>query len=333
MSRPGRPNRARSGPDEDDPLAGVPVVYREQARTFRQVAYTVLAVLVGVGIDGYLGGTRSVVAHLPGWALAMAVLAGVHVFFVHAANVTKSLAVTDAELVVGDEAIARAAIMGGSVGRLPGEHPALGWPAGFPRGTKALTVRLDDGRDVLVPTRHPDRLAQVLQVAAPEPQDPADELRVRPAGVADLVGAADVLERADAVFRVAGYAIPPRHVDETELAAAAAVLVVGTPVSGTAWVDVVDGSAHLAALAVLPSAMRAGRGSALLDAACEWAAEAGYGRVTVVAFADVPWNAPWLRRRGFTDVAVPGPELRARFAADVALSAVGARVALERVVG
>ena len=79
--------------------------------------------------------------------------------------------------------------------------------------------------------------------------------------------------------------------------------------------------------------MRAGRGSALLDAACAWAAEAGYERVTVVAFADVPWNAPWLRRRGFTDVAVPGPELRALLAGDVALSAVGARVALERVVG
>lgn len=324
MSRPARPR-----PDEDDPLAGVPVVYRERARTFRPVAYTVLAVLLGVLVDGLLGGVHSIVVHLPGWALALAVLAGVHVLFVHAANVTKSLVVTDTELVVGDEAVARAAIAGGSVGRMPWDLPTLGWAGGFPRWVGAVTIRLDDGRDVLVPTRHPARLAQVLQIVEPEADDPDVQLAVRPAAAADLPLAAEVIERADAVFRVAGYAVPARSVDPVELESAAAVLVVGSPAVGAVRLDVVDGGAHVAALAVLPSAMRAGRGTALIEAACAWAAGAGYSRMTAVALADVPWSAAWLRRRGFTDVASPGPELAA-LVTDRALVPVGPRVALER---
>ena len=138
-----------------------------------------------------------------------------------------------------------------------------------------------------------------------------------------------MIERADAVFRVAGYTLPSRSVDPAELETAAAVLVVGSPVVGVARLDVVDGVAYLAALAVLPSAMRAGRGTALLDAACAWARAAGHARMTAAVFVDVPWSAPWLRRRGFTDVAAPGPELAA-LVADRELFPVGARVALER---
>jgi N-acetylglutamate synthase-like GNAT family acetyltransferase len=44
-------------------------------------------------------------------------------------------------------------------------------------------------------------------------------------------------------------------------------------------------------------------GAALLDAVAERARADGLARLTLSTFRDVPWNAPWYRRLGFTDIA------------------------------
>jgi GNAT superfamily N-acetyltransferase len=68
---------------------------------------------------------------------------------------------------------------------------------------------------------------------------------------------------------------------------------------GFALVTDVGGAAHLEELDVLPEHGRRGLGSRLLETVCEWAGEAGYPRVTLSTFRDVPWNAPFYSRRGF----------------------------------
>lgn len=69
--------------------------------------------------------------------------------------------------------------------------------------------------------------------------------------------------------------------------------------------------AHLEELDVLPEHARKGLGSALLEAVCEWAFTRGFSAVTLSTFRDVPWNAPFFARRGFTvvDAADQPPEL------------------------
>ena len=70
-------------------------------------------------------------------------------------------------------------------------------------------------------------------------------------------------------------------------------------VVGFALVVEVGGFAHLEELDVLPKHGRKGLGSALLDAVCNWAEQAAYPAVTLSTFRDIPWNAPFYRRRGF----------------------------------
>ena len=68
---------------------------------------------------------------------------------------------------------------------------------------------------------------------------------------------------------------------------------------GFALVIDVGGAAHLEELDVLPEHGRRGLGSRLLETVCDWAHDAGYPRVTLSTFRDVPWNAPFYSRHGF----------------------------------
>ncbi|MCE0537466.1 GNAT family N-acetyltransferase [Kineosporia rhizophila] len=71
--------------------------------------------------------------------------------------------------------------------------------------------------------------------------------------------------------------------------------------------DVVDERWHIEQVTVHPRAARRGVGAALIE---HLAREAAGTALTLTTFADVPWNAPYYRRLGFTDFAEPGPELR-----------------------
>ena len=72
---------------------------------------------------------------------------------------------------------------------------------------------------------------------------------------------------------------------------------------GFAQVVILDQTAHLDELDVVPERGRRGIGSRLLETVCEWAGTAGYDKVTLSTFTHVPWNAPFYERRGFVAVA------------------------------
>lgn len=62
-----------------------------------------------------------------------------------------------------------------------------------------------------------------------------------------------------------------------------------------------DGFAHLEQLSVLPERGRRGYGRALVEAAKSKARHRGHKRMTLRTYADVPWNAPFYARAGFTE--------------------------------
>jgi 4-diphosphocytidyl-2-C-methyl-D-erythritol kinase len=72
--------------------------------------------------------------------------------------------------------------------------------------------------------------------------------------------------------------------------------------------DGAPGSVGIAEIDVLPVFGGKGIGAALLAHACDWAREAGYGRVDLGTLADVPWNAPFYAKHGFHIVDKHAPE-------------------------
>jgi len=75
---------------------------------------------------------------------------------------------------------------------------------------------------------------------------------------------------------------------------------------GFVWLDdsqpEAENAVGIGELDVLPEYGRRGIGAALLEHACDWARAAGYRRVDLGTLADVPWNAPFYARHGFTQV-------------------------------
>lgn len=93
--------------------------------------------------------------------------------------------------------------------------------------------------------------------------------------------------------------------------------------------SVVDGCTHVDQVSVAPSHARQGLGAALIDRVAERAAVA----LTLTTFRDVPWNAPYYARLGFTvlEPADQGPELAARVRQEAAtIPGDAARVAMRR---
>jgi GNAT superfamily N-acetyltransferase len=149
-----------------------------------------------------------------------------------------------------------------------------------------------------------------------------------PAEVADL----PALEaRADRALAAAGIDLgaPPGSVDD--LRAARCLLVAGRPPVGFARIEEPAGQAHLEQLSVEPSHARQGIGGRLLEAACAWAAEAGYRSITLMTFRDVPFNGPFYARHGFVEIPAP-PHLAEVVAEDrrLGLHRLGARIVMRR---
>jgi GNAT superfamily N-acetyltransferase len=72
----------------------------------------------------------------------------------------------------------------------------------------------------------------------------------------------------------------------------------GHPV-GFAVVDLVDGTAHLEEISVIPELNGRGHGMALLRQVERWARDKGLPSVTLTTFRDVPFNRPWYEHRGY----------------------------------
>ena len=137
----------------------------------------------------------------------------------------------------------------------------------------------------------------------------SDEIRVaRPEEYETLVA---IEEEADTMFLDVGIGPFQRSEEENHLAQAAVVFAVGDPAVGFACVEVVDGAAHIWQLSVHPHAARRGRGTALVDAVCAWAATHGLPAVTLTTFRDVAWNGPFYAKLGFKEIQDLTPGLAA----------------------
>ena len=134
--------------------------------------------------------------------------------------------------------------------------------------------------------------------------------RVRPAAAADLR-----LHRGD---RGLGVGSVPRAVRrgpeprpgwrrrrsgaERDARSPGFLLVAGRPPIGFVHVLLLDGHAHLEQLSVRPEHQRRGIGTTLVRAAMARARQDGHDRLSLCTYRDVPWNGPFYRSLGFTEV-------------------------------
>ena len=72
-----------------------------------------------------------------------------------------------------------------------------------------------------------------------------------------------------------------------------AAFVMFRPVGNGLYIEQID---------VLPAFERRRIGAGLIEAVAERARTAGLARLTLSTFREVPWNAPYYRRLGFTDI-------------------------------
>jgi GNAT superfamily N-acetyltransferase len=298
-------------------------LYVEPARSYLAV-WVVLAAFAAACVFDVVKSGRAV--HVVGWALGAVVVAGINLLAIRTARALRSITVTESDLVVGDTVLPRASIE--SVERsVDARLPVLGqsMPEGLPRGAIGLGLRLADGARVLVPTRRPDRLADVLEVAVgTEP--------VRRAEPDDLPLLADVERGAASLYRVRGTPLPETWTATAHLDEATAVFVVGRPPFGFLRLVEIDGMPNIAAIALVPKRIRGGDGTRLLEHACDWAREQGYPAVTVTTYAENEWNAPFFAARGFVEITGYGPgmaELR-DWERAIGLDTVGRRIVMRR---
>jgi GNAT superfamily N-acetyltransferase len=155
---------------------------------------------------------------------------------------------------------------------------------------------------------------------------------VRIADADDLARLPAVEAAADELFRPLGIIDLPAPATPAERARAWRVLVAGRPVQGFAVLDLVDGAVHLEQLSVHPASGRRGIGGELLAAVVAAAREAGADSITLLTYADVPWNAPFYARHGWRVTTRLTPGLRALRAREVelGLDRHGERVAMVR---
>jgi GNAT superfamily N-acetyltransferase len=299
------------------------VVLTEPARSYVSSVLLALLLLAGLLVDLATGGARS---HAFAWVGALVIVVGADAFTVRAARALRSITLTTDELRVGPAVLARAEIAG-MTPEVEVTAPVLGrtLAEGMPRGATGLTLLLADSSMITVPVRRPEPFVRALGLKAPLPE-------IRTAEPAEYGQVGEVERASDQLFAVSGFAPMPEVDTPEELAQAAVVLVAGRPVIGSARIDIVDSTAHLQELAVVPRAMRQGIGTALVEAACDWAKDNSFTSLTLTTFADVAWNGPFYAKLGFVrvDELTPGLAALREHERAVGLDAMGKRIAMRR---
>ncbi len=174
-------------------------------------------------------------------------------------------------------------------------------------------------------------------------------MAIRPADLSELARLAEIERDAGQAFVAVGMGdiaadAPP---SEAELAA---FVTAGRAWVATADTDtddgdgvavayllgaIVDGAAHIEQVSAVAAVRGQRLGAQLIDHFAEVAAQEGRPWVTLTTFADVPWNAPYYARLGFSVIAPPtyGPELVALVAHEAArIPGDWPRVAMRRAV-
>jgi ribosomal protein S18 acetylase RimI-like enzyme len=141
--------------------------------------------------------------------------------------------------------------------------------------------------------------------------------RVRPARSADLRHVGPIEDAGGSQFQeLFGDAIEPillsPAADGRQRAGQPGFLLVAAPDEqsppvGFVHVLLIDGHAHLEQLSVLPDQQRRGIGAALTRAAMDEARAQGFDRLSLCTYRDVPWNGPFYRGLGFTEVTELAP--------------------------
>lgn len=125
---------------------------------------------------------------------------------------------------------------------------------------------------------------------------------LREAGPADYALLPDIERDADEMFRTVGIVNLPAVAEQAAYEDALLVVVAGTPPIGFIRIIDLQGQPHLEQLSVYQRHGRMGIGSALLAATITKLQDRGYSNLTLMTFEDVPWNAPFYRKRGFRTV-------------------------------
>ncbi len=142
---------------------------------------------------------------------------------------------------------------------------------------------------------------------------------IRHAGAADLPSLVEIERAAAGLFESYGVAASvladSTSIDQFGEACDEGLLWVAewdAELVGFAFVEIIDGCAHLDELDVHPRVGRRGIGSMLVRTVCEWTAGRALPAVTLTTFRDIPWNEPFYRRLGFDDL--PADEIGAELA-------------------
>ncbi len=145
---------------------------------------------------------------------------------------------------------------------------------------------------------------------------------IRLARPADLPLLATIEAAAERLFVDFGIELPPSSVTESRwfvdscadqrLLVAVADPEADLPV-GFSLLELVDGAVYIDEIDVHPDHGRRGLGTVLVEASCAWARERGHATITLTTWRDVPWNARFYRKLGFTEIpdAQLGPQLAA----------------------
>ena len=168
-------------------------------------------------------------------------------------------------------------------------------------------------------------------------------MTIRPAEPADLPLLVEIERRAGQAF--AGHGMPEIATDDP----GSPEELEGYRAAGRAWVAAedggpiayliaaeVDGCLHVEQVSVDPSRAGRGIGASLIEHVAGVAREAGQGALTLTTFRDIPWNAPYYARLGFTELPEQeqGPGMRALVARErTAIPGHHPRVAMIRRLG
>ncbi len=160
---------------------------------------------------------------------------------------------------------------------------------------------------------------------------------IRPATAEDLPLLAAIEDAGDRLFaeRFGGVDWPQASTGEARAAEPGFLLVATTRGSVVGFVHVLDlgGHWHLEQIAVDPDRLRSGHGSRLLEGVHAEVRARGGSEVTLMTYADVPWNGPWYARHGYREIDPPArlaPMLDAE--RRLGLARHGRRVAMARAV-